>query len=247
MQLLHNIEALRLIRGPTHLAIGVFDGLHLGHQTVIGRAVQNAEQSGGSAIVVTFDPHPVRVLRPAKAPRLLMTPHQKRQTIEKLGAAAMLVIPFTPEFAKTPPEIFFASLHGSADDLREICVGDGWRFGADRSGDLSLLKSIAERHGIRLTAIPTVTINKMVASSTRIRAAVKLGDFDEVSRLLGRPFRLCGIIATESPILWAREIDAMDCRLKDEVDFCETVFPPSATLSPSSEETRLRGTTRGTR
>ena len=246
MQLLHNIGDLKLIRGPTHLAIGVFDGLHLGHQTVIGRAVQNAEQSGGSAVVVTFDPHPVRVLRPAKAPRLLMTPLQKRQTIEKLGAAAMLVIPFTPEFAKTPPEIFFSKLHSSADDLCEICVGDGWRFGAARSGDLSLLKSIAERHGIRLTAIPTVTINEMVASSTRIRAAVKRGDFDEVSRLLGRPFRLCGIIATESALLWAREIDAMDCQVRDEVDFCETVFPPSATLSPSSEETRLRGTTRRT-
>jgi riboflavin kinase/FMN adenylyltransferase len=224
MQLLRNLEDLMSVRGPTHVAIGVFDGLHLGHQTVIGRAVHCAEETGGSAVVVTFEPHPVRVLRPEKAPRLLMAPVQKRKIIEKLGATAMLVIPFTHEFARTRPEDFFAKLYSSANDLRQICVGDGWRFGSDRSGNTSLLKQLVEGLGIRLTTIPTVMIDGAVASSTRVRAAVKRGDLDEVSRLLGRPFGLCSIVATESPVLWAGEIHEMDCRTEDETDFSETVF-----------------------
>lgn len=224
MQLLHHIEDLLSVPGPTHLAIGVFDGLHLGHQTVIGRAVQNAAATGGSAVVVTFEPHPLRVLRPGRAPRLLMTPVQKRGAIEKLGATAMLVIPFTRQFARTRPEEFIGNLYASANDLREICVGDGWRFGAGRSGDIGLLRLVVEGYGIRLTTIPTVMIDETVASSTRVRAAVKRGDLAEVSRLLGRPFRLCNIMATESAILWAREIQDMECRVKEETDFSEVVF-----------------------
>jgi riboflavin kinase / FMN adenylyltransferase len=192
MRLLYNIEALASVPGPTHLAIGVFDGVHLGHQAVIGQSVQNARRTGGSAVVVTFDPHPVRVLRPEKAPRLLMDPGQKQRMVERLGADAMLTITFTHEFSKTPPALFIQQLHNSANGLREICVGEGWRFGADRSGEIGLLASIAQNLGIRLNAVSSVQFDGKTVSSTWVRAALDRRDLNEASQLLGRPFALLG-------------------------------------------------------
>jgi riboflavin kinase/FMN adenylyltransferase len=200
MRLLYNIEDLAFVAGPTHLAIGVFDGIHLGHQAVIGRALRNARQSGGSAVVVTFDPHPVQVLRPEKAPRLLMAPEQKRRLLEDLGVSALLTIAFTREFSKTSAELFIEKLHHAANELREICVGEGWRFGAKRSGETVLLQSLVQRHGIELNAVSPVRINDQVVSSTRVRAAVDRGDLNEASLLLGRPFALWSTVtAVGSP------------------------------------------------
>src|SRR5215471_21496787 len=101
MEVLNDIAELKTIPGPTHLAIGVFDGVHLGHQAVIGKALQSARLTGGSTIVVTFHPHPVRVLRPEKAPRLLTSTQHKIQLIRALGAEALLILKFTSEFSKT--------------------------------------------------------------------------------------------------------------------------------------------------
>jgi riboflavin kinase / FMN adenylyltransferase len=194
MKLLGKIEDLALMPGPTHLAIGVFDGIHLGHQAVINRAVRNARQAGGSAVVVTFDPHPVRVLRPEKAPRLLMSFPQKTRLVEEVGIDAMLTITFTREFSKTPPELFITRLHSAANELREICVGEGWRFGANRAGESCFLESMARQLGIKLSAVSPVLIDDRVVSSTRVRAALDRGDLDGASQLLGRPFALWGTV-----------------------------------------------------
>jgi riboflavin kinase/FMN adenylyltransferase len=224
MRLLYDIEELASVPGPTHLAIGVFDGIHLGHQAVIGRAVRNARQSGGNAVVATFDPHPLRVLRPGKAPRLLMEPRQKRRLIEELGVDALLTIRFTREFSRTPPAAFIQRLHQAANELREICVGEGWRFGANRSGEIGLLNSIGESLGIRLNAESSILIDDRVVSSTRVRGAVRCGDLNAASRLLGRRFALWGIIASESAALWAKEIYDMESRAEDGAEFSELVF-----------------------
>jgi riboflavin kinase / FMN adenylyltransferase len=224
MRVLHSIDELALVPGPTHLAIGVFDGIHLGHQAVIGRVVRNARRSGGNAVVATFDPHPLRVLRPAKAPRLLMKPLQKKRLIEKLGVDAVLTITFTREFAKTPPERFIQGLHHAANELCEICVGEGWRFGANRSGETGLLKAVAEPLGITLNAESSILIDNRVVSSTRVRRAIRCGDLSTATRLLGRPFTLWGIIATEGAALWAKEIQDMDGRAEDGAEFSELVF-----------------------
>src|SRR6266436_6767099 len=123
MKMLRHIEELASVPGPTHLAIGVFDGLHLGHQAVIGRALESSRQTGGNAVVVTFHPHPVRVLRPEKAPRLLTSTQHKMRLIEKLGVDAVLLLEFTLEFSKTPPESFIEKLVRAANHLSQICVG----------------------------------------------------------------------------------------------------------------------------
>jgi riboflavin kinase/FMN adenylyltransferase len=240
MRVLHKMEDLASVPGPTHLAIGVFDGIHLGHQAVIGRTVRNARQTGGSAVVVTFDPHPVRVLRPERAPRLLMTLLQKKQLLEELGLDAMLTIVFTREFSRTAPEVFIWQLHNAADGLREICVGQGWRFGANRSGEVCLLESVAQSLGIKLNAVSPVLIDGRAVSSTRVRAALERRDSSEVSLLLGRPFALWGTVTTASDLaarfrvaprnpyvinaLWAQEIHDMESRVEDGVELCPIDF-----------------------
>jgi riboflavin kinase / FMN adenylyltransferase len=213
MKLLYSIEELATVPGPTHLAIGMFDGIHLGHQAVIGQAVQNARQTGGSAVVITFDPHPIRVLRPEKAPRLLMDPSQKRRIVERLGADAMLTITFTPGFSKTPPALFIQQLHNSANGLREICVGEGWRFGADRSGEISLLASIAQNLGIRLNPVSSVRFDGKTISSTWVRTALERRDLNEASKLLGRPFSLLGKVTPASSTGYRLDLAAVNSQL----------------------------------
>src|SRR6201995_4394401 len=123
MKVLRAIDELQSLSGTKHLAIGVFDGLHLGHQAVIGRALESSRQTKGNAVVVTFDPHPVRVLRPEKAPRLLTSTRHKVKLIEKLGVEAVLLLEFNLEFSKTLPESFIEKLVRTSNRIGQICVG----------------------------------------------------------------------------------------------------------------------------
>jgi riboflavin kinase/FMN adenylyltransferase len=195
MKVLNDISELRTVPGPTHLAIGVFDGLHLGHQAVIGKAVKSAALSGGSAVVVTFHPHPVRVLRAEKAPRLLTSTQHKIQLIRDLGAEALLILKFTSEFSKTAPLTFIESLVTGSNQLRQICVGREWSFGANRSGSVHLLAELAPKFGFEVGIVPPVVIGEQVVSSTLIRSAVECGDLDSAATLLGRQFTILGTVS----------------------------------------------------
>jgi riboflavin kinase / FMN adenylyltransferase len=128
MSSLRTISDLSAVPGPLFLAIGVFDGVHLGHRAVIERALADSRGAGGSAVVVTFDPHPIRVLRPEKAPRLLTSTPHKLRLIRALGVPHLLVIPFDLAFAATPPEEFLRQLAAAARPLREIWRGSGRRW-----------------------------------------------------------------------------------------------------------------------
>jgi riboflavin kinase/FMN adenylyltransferase len=194
MKILRSIDELPTVPGPTHLAIGVFDGIHLGHQAVIECALASARETNGKTIVITFHPHPVRVLRPEKAPRLLTSTQHKISLIEKLGVDAMLILDFSPGFAQTPPELFIEWLATSVSQLKQICVGEGWTFGANRSGSVQLLKRLSVKFGFKLGSVPPVLLGNQVVSSTLIRAAVESGDFKSARRLLGRPFTIFGTV-----------------------------------------------------
>jgi riboflavin kinase/FMN adenylyltransferase len=194
MKVLRTVEELASLTGSTYLAIGVFDGLHVGHQAVIGRALDSARKSSGTAVVVTFDPHPVRVLRPEKAPRLLTSTRHKVKLMEKLGVDAVLLLEFTTEFSKTPPEIFIQELVRSANDLQQICVGQEWTFGANRSGSIRLLEELAPKMGFQVASVPPVSINDRVVSSTLIRSAVESGDLEAAAKFLGRDFTILGTV-----------------------------------------------------
>src|SRR5439155_9382766 len=136
METLHSISELARLPGSLFLAIGVFDGVHLGHQAVISTSAEHARSAKGTPVVVTFDPHPLKVLRPNNAPHLLTATQHKIGLIRDLGVAHLLVLHFDRAFAATSPEGFVQELVENSKPLREICVGHEWSFGRGRTGNL---------------------------------------------------------------------------------------------------------------
>jgi riboflavin kinase/FMN adenylyltransferase len=194
MEVLRSIVDLESLRGPLFLAIGVFDGVHLGHQAVISTATSHARSADGAPLVVTFDPHPVKVLRPHNAPHLLTATQHKIALIRDLGVEHLLVINFDKKFAATPPEKFVEQLVAHSKPLREICVGHEWSFGKDRRGNLDLLKELGAQFQFHVVGIPPVKVNGVVVSSTAVRQAVEKGDFATAAVMLGREYTILGTV-----------------------------------------------------
>lgn len=194
MHILRSIGELANLPGPLFLAIGVFDGVHLGHQAVISTSARHAKKAGGTPVVVTFDPHPARVLRPEKAPRLLTATQHKIDLIRALEVAHLLVLTFDREFANTPPEEFVRQLVAHAKPLREICVGHEWSFGKNRAGNLTLLQKLGGELGFDVVGIKPVEVNGTVVSSTEIRRAVEAGELRRAAEMLGREYTILGTV-----------------------------------------------------
>lgn len=196
MLILKTIEELRRLGGPAHLAIGVFDGVHLGHQAVIESAVKGAsvDGAGGVAVVVTFDPHPVSVLQPGKAPRLLASTQHKIVLLKRLGIGHLLVIPFDETFSRMPAENFIESLVAACHPLRQVSVGNEWSFGHRRSGDIELLEKLGALHGFRVCGVEPVTAGGEVISSTAVREAIRDGNFGRAAAFLGREYTVLGTV-----------------------------------------------------
>ncbi len=180
---------------PLHLAMGVFDGVHVGHRAVIGSAVAAAGKGGGLAGVLTFEPHPVRVLAPEVAPsRILASLNHKRELLAGLGVGVMVVVPFTREFAGCEAEVFLRDLLESAPCLRTLAVGEDWKFGKRRAGDVALLEKFGAAHGVDILAAPAVMLDGERVSSTRIRQAIRDGNMDAARRMLGREYTVLGTV-----------------------------------------------------
>ena len=194
MRILRSIAELSEVPSPVHLAIGVFDGVHLGHLAVIGDAMAGAKSSGGSVCVVTFDPHPIRVLAPHAAPRLLTAERHKELLLAELGIHSMLVIPFDEGFAKRTGEEFIMELINHCGELRQIAVGSDFEFGHKRSGNVALLDSLASDYGFSVTAIDQVLVNGERVSSTVVRQAVEAGDLARAATFLGREYSVLGTV-----------------------------------------------------
>lgn len=187
-----SIGDLRALRGPVALAIGVFDGVHLGHQEVIRAAMDHAAAHHGTAVVMTFDPHPLRVLRPESAPRLLCSTRHKLQILEQLGVTDVLICKFTPDFAKTDAATFVGALSQSCQPLGFISVGYTWSFGKGRGGNIHQLMELGRDLGFGVYGVPEVKLGEEVVSSTLIREAVRGADFSRATELLGRPYTVLG-------------------------------------------------------
>src|SRR3984893_4498112 len=194
MEILRSISQLNRLRGPLFLAIGVFDGVHRGHQAVISTSAQHAQAAEGTSVVVTFDPHPAKVLRPRDAPHLLTATEHKIALIRALGVSHLLIIEFNHEFAVTSPEDFVQQLVTHSKPLREICVGHEWSFGRDRRGNLDLLKKLGARFDFNVVGIPPVTVHGAVVSSTAIRQAVEAGNLTKAAEMLGREYTILGAV-----------------------------------------------------
>lgn len=194
MKILGSIAELAAIPGPLCVAIGVFDGVHLGHQELIRRTMREAERLTATAVALTFHPHPARVLRPAAAPHLLTSTPHKERLLRALGCPVLACQPFDLAFAAQPPGVFIEALAQAAQPLRMICVGHNWAFGKNRSGNVALLNELGRQWDFETIEIEPVQVDGALVSSTRIRKAVEEGDFATARKLLGRDYAILGTV-----------------------------------------------------
>ena len=174
------------------LAIGVFDGVHLGHQQIIRQTIADARQFEAMSVVVTFDRHPNAIVAPAHVPPLIYSLPQKIRTIESLGADALLFITFDKQFSEQSGEAFIRGLAKDFGQLQSLCVGADFVFGHKRGGNVALLQKLgAELHFI-VHGMAAVALDGKPVSSTRIRDAIRIGDFDSASQMLGRAYSFAG-------------------------------------------------------
>ncbi len=176
------------------LALGNFDGLHRGHQKIIERVKRGAVEHGGTPMAMTFDPHPPRVVRPDKAPPLLMTKAQKLEALHQAGIRCVAVVRFTRELSEWDPETFVRTALVDWLRVSEVWVGANFLFGHERSGNFSLLRTLGQRYGFRADKIDPVRYKDFVVSSTRVRRLVGEGRVDEAGALLGHGFFVDGVV-----------------------------------------------------
>ena len=176
------------------LALGNFDGLHRGHLKIIERVKRGAAEYGGTAMAMTFDPHPPRVVRPEKAPALLMTTAQRIEALHRAGIQCTAIVRFTHEVSQWDPETFVRSVLVEWLRVSKVWVGANFLFGRGRSGNYSLLRTLGQRYGFRAEKIDPVRYKDFVVSSTRIRRLVAEGRVDEAGALMGHPHFIDGVV-----------------------------------------------------
>jgi riboflavin kinase/FMN adenylyltransferase len=192
MQVIHTAKDSHAKGRKVCLAIGVFDGVHLGHQQIIRQTVTDAHQPGGISLVVTFAPHPSQVVAPDRVPPLIYSPRQKLRTIESLGVDTLLEIRFDKEFSQKSGPEFIRELAHDLGGIADICVGADFVFGRKRSGNVQVLKELGGELGFKVHGLAAVALDGKVVSSTRIREAIRSGDLDDASQMLGRPYAIEG-------------------------------------------------------
>ena len=203
-------------------AIGVFDGIHLGHQAVFRELLSLAKKTNAAPVVITFHPHPRAILTPENAPSLLYPQKEKARLIQSCGADALVRLPFTKPFSELSPEAFLDQcLHADGIELTGITVGKHWRFGIRASGDETVLRKRAEKEGFLFCPVREIRYRDHIVSSTAIRAAMTEGDLDLVTAMLGRPYEIFGIVE-HGLGLAAKTLGAATANIKPE----SGILPP---------------------
>ncbi|MBI3988546.1 MAG: riboflavin biosynthesis protein RibF [candidate division NC10 bacterium] len=175
-------------------AVGTFDGVHLGHQEILGRVLRKARERRGTACAYTFVNHPLEILDPKRCPRLITPSEVKLQILKALGLDLCVAQKFTTALAATPPEIFVKEVLVEGLHVKEVCVGSGFAFGKDRKGDTTLLQGLGRTVGFGVEVVPPVAIRGQVVSSTLIRGLLQKGEVREAAKFLGRPYLVNGCI-----------------------------------------------------
>ena len=192
MKLINNAKDLKPGGRKVCLAIGFFDGVHLGHQQIIRQTISDARQHDAIALVLTFDRHPNSVVAPGHVPPLIYSLPQKLRAIELLGADTLLLIHFDEAFSRQTGEEFVRRLVRDAGKIQSLCVGADFVFGHQRSGDVALLKKLGSKTGFAVHGLAAVALDGQAVSSTRIRKAIRAGKLDAASQMLGRPYAISG-------------------------------------------------------
>lgn len=176
------------------LTLGNFDGLHLGHQELVKMIIRRARETGAMSMVVTFRPHPLKILAPEKCPPLISIYEEKIKLFERLGIDVLVKIPFTLEFAAMAPEDFVRDVLCGTLGAKEILVGYNYRFGRGREGDIRTLRSLGKKYGFAVREIEQIAVGGEVISSTKIRTLLGDGDVEHAAKLLGRTYAITGIV-----------------------------------------------------
>jgi riboflavin kinase / FMN adenylyltransferase len=176
------------------VAIGNFDGVHRGHARIVERLIAKAREVGGPAVVFTFDPHPVRLLRPAAAPPPLTWIDRKAELLSELGVDSMIAYPTDETLLSLSPEQFFTSIVHDALDARAIVEGPNFYFGRDRAGTIDVLRRLAAEVGVSVEVVEPLVISGHIVSSSRVRTLIAEGRVDEAAGLLTRPYRIRGMV-----------------------------------------------------
>ena len=192
MNIIRTAKELKAEGKKVCLAIGFFDGVHLGHQQIIRQTIADARQHNGIAVVLTFDRHPNTVVAPDKVPPLVYSLPQKLRAIGSLGADALLLIAFDKKFSEQPAQDFVRGLVRDFGKIHSICVGADFVFGHQRAGNVALLKKLGAESNFHVHGLAAVALDGKTVSSTRIRKAIQQGDLDAAGQMLGRPYAICG-------------------------------------------------------
>ncbi|GAA2575407.1 bifunctional riboflavin kinase/FAD synthetase [Actinomadura fulvescens] len=189
----HGLDEVPADWGRSVITIGVFDGVHRGHQRIVGRAAELARQRGLRSVVITFDPHPDEVVRPGTHPPLLSSTKRRIELLEGLGTDAVVVVPFTLELSKVGPDEFVQSVLVDRLHAAHVIVGEDFRFGHKAKGDVALLTELGEKYDFTAEGVPLVANGDKI-SSTGIRALLESGAVEEACHALGRPHRVEGVV-----------------------------------------------------
>lgn len=194
------MERLRLGSGSAALgvraavALGNFDGVHRGHQALVAAAVARARETGGAPVVLTFEPHPARVLRPEAAPEALTTLAQKEELVASLGVRRLVALEFDLRLAALEPEAFVREVLAAMLGARHVVVGESFRFGRARRGDARTLEDLGGQHGFDVQVVKPVLHGGRPISSSRVRELLRAGEVRDAAELLGRPYALDGVV-----------------------------------------------------
>lgn len=191
-RIFRSLEEARPSFGPASLTIGNFDGVHAGHARILRRVCEVARENGWKPSVLTFDPHPTRIVAPSRSPRLMTTTEQRCRLMEQEGIRQVLILPFTREVAQLTPEQFVRDVLVEALDAKAVMVGENFRFGHKHAGDTRLLRELGAQLGFLVEVVPGLTLRRAMVSSSEIRRLVETGDVSRAGRLLERPFALEG-------------------------------------------------------
>ncbi len=193
MEIIRDLDALPRHRYPV-TAIGNFDGVHLGHRAILKAAIDRARAAGGTAFALTFDPLPAKLLAPARAPRLILTPADKLELLRRSGIDGVIVINFTLDLSLLPPRDFVRDYLREKIGVREVVVGHNFRYGHNRAGTAAMMIEFGRELGFETDVIGSVKTDGIEVSSTKVREAITAGDMHRAARLLGRNHFLSGSV-----------------------------------------------------
>ncbi len=194
MKIYRKLEEIREPFSAPAVTIGNFDGVHLGHQALFCKVVELASKRGGDTVAITFDPHPLVVLRPASPPKMICTFEHKAELISRSGIEHLISISFTPELARTPAREFVEKVLHRTIGVKDLVVGYDYAFGKGREGDAKFLEEMGKELGFKVHVIPPYRVDGTIVSSTKIRELVSKGEMRKVAAMLGRFYQIRGVV-----------------------------------------------------